>query len=518
MFLSPKVAPVVTVVGGTPAPLSDLVRRGSLVPTTPTEAWPRVVGFASAALVNQVSVLPPPFVAATDAGPMPRLANAVEHALCAAEWFIGVPVSTAVWALSREGRCLPLAVWLRIADVLLDALSSLEASHGIWASWPGPHCIGARFDGRLVVSAGAMGNPLPAWWSVERESDALDADWRSAQTLVNPRVALVDRTRRALVWMLSPWPLSFQHQPSGPWDGKWAHLEMTPAVAEVLTVLPGPETLGSVAALRDALRACWPSCEPASEAAACAALLGASPRTLLDEASACESLAAALPPAWRNRGLAVLVDEALGEAPTLDRFPAVAGATRLIAGVPARPTRWLRARVTVDQKPHAALRVGADAQRLVLPLPAKSALVAGQRVLVRLEHPIQTGAAVELWGTAAAAELRLDEPSPADGAVLDALLAEVKPSERGRPPPPVGSAVYQTALLRPPRSQPNPMQVAEHWVQAGPDADDWRYVGPLRWSNVFAIVALPVTLPLMVLFGLYSGARWLVRRLLAGPG
>ncbi len=77
-----------------------------------------------ASRVEELSTLDWPWLGLTPHEPAPPDDFLrVEMSTFTAERFVGVPVSTAVRALNDVGRCLPIAVWLRLADVMLDAMS-----------------------------------------------------------------------------------------------------------------------------------------------------------------------------------------------------------------------------------------------------------------------------------------------------------------------------------------------------------------------------------------------------------
>lgn len=505
---------VVSVRDGALVPVSGLIEQGVLVPAEPDLESPRVTGIALRHEVRVLGLLHPPFIAPRETGAAPPPADEA-WVLATARRFVGVPVSIAVANLAREGRCLPLEVWLRVADCFLDAQTSLDPEHLVWRHWVGPHCIGASIEGQLVVSAGPAGMPFLLAW--RDSSPALSSDWGGDSRLqLTGHARLAERARQALVWMLAPWKLGFESG-SHPWDGTFSHPQLTAGLARVLTTRPGPDTFESVRELREALRGCWKEVEPMSERDACAAIAGASPQTLLREVSACEAQPEALPPPWRGGALSVRGDELLADALPVTRFPPVARATSVVLGVSVSPTRWLRARVLVDDACVAELQLESGANRRALPLPPKP-LPLGRKVAVSIEHPKQDALAVRVPGRVTPAAIELEQPVGAERHALEAIFELLRPPPPDAPrrtsvPPHHVAGPTKEELIALGRERERELERERNWVQTGPE--DWEYVGPVTWarrlSGWLLLLSLPLLLVWVVVLGVYLAIAWSVR-------
>jgi hypothetical protein len=327
MAALPSDAEWITVADKRPVPYRDVVRQGVLVPIAPDGD---VLGLGYLYRVVELTELPARWLTPTVEGevaPDPYLRMA--RTSFSAERFVGVPVSTAVRALHESGRCLPVSVWLRLADVMLEGMdlplretTTSPVPHEVWRLWCGPHALGATLDGRLVMSPGPLG--LPYLVSPLAKHPTLAEDWRKLDDMTEEERHRVGRVRKALRWCLSPWPFGFEGRRPG--VGPLEHPELWDELRHLLTMSLENTTV-TVGWLREQLQALWTVVPPVSEHEAAMAVLAASPETLREEALACLERPEAVPAAWADGKLHVLLDSLLEQLPDTRRFPLRVGSS-----------------------------------------------------------------------------------------------------------------------------------------------------------------------------------------------
>ncbi len=415
---------------------------------------------------------PPP------APPVPPPLAAVEPGLSAPPFrprrgFIGVTAARTGRHLQDHGRRLPIDVWLALADRLVTTLEAVpHHAPQFWSRWTGPHAFGVDLDGAFVA------------FDDSQQRTRLHEDWVHPTLRWSGDSEVLQRQRvwavcRALVWLLDPFPTSMDaaHRRE---ERVFEHPQVPPALHAVLDSGLGLTGPAELPALREAIRKAI-DVKPASRERVKAVMLSVGCEVPEPDE---------LPPALRNGGLQVQLDQLLEHAASLASFPADPRAVMSNPlAMPLRPTRTLELTMRTDGRPIRRVPVTASLgfpERIAL--PPGTLLLAGDRVQLELSHPEQRAFKVNLEATVGADGFATPLIDPRTKAELDVLQCSLDAEA-------VGPA------LVPPRPQPDWRQAGERFGNREPpgpaqrlETRSNRLVGPLLVLVLSFLLSLPIIL------------------------
>lgn len=474
---------------GEPALLSGALLESVATPTAPERDRPMLEGSAPPEALEVALRQRAPWLPVTRTG----LAG------WRAERLIGISVSRAIYSLGRVGRRLALPTWFRLADVTLAATAHFEDEENGWAAlealgWSGPHSLFATLDGRLVVTAGPMGLPMPPRDGAFSDTgEQVQRDWRSGMSTADGPIVGAELVRRSLRWMLSPWALV--GEPGGrAREGPLVHPELTRALTDALMATT------PLALLREELAALGQQVA-ASEPDAARAVLSADADAVTAEVQALSGSQATLPAQLRDGGLEVALDAFLEARAATAAFP-----SPLVASFRGDAPTQLEVRVLANNTCLHEARMPLDVELLRVPLDRALPLAQGARVTVTVGHS-RTRAPVRLEGTVLASEVELDPPTPLQRVALDELRRSARAPVTAAPIASKPAQVEPPApqlpvdeLVRRGRAARARNEEDARW-QWDPSIQDWRYEHePQPIKNFLLVVTAPLWLPVALVF------------------